>query len=123
MHISDWSSDVCSSDLLEGEIVLSLVEQYFTDPKIISIVGDRSRLQYERINYPQPDGTVLNDITASAAQYVISEQAWRQTLQQAAFESLMQLLGQLSTIAPQAVPAMLASVQIGSASCRARVGK
>src|SRR3546814_4886232 len=91
MHISDWSSDVCSSDLLEGEIVLSLVEQYFTDPKIISIVGDRSRLQYERINYPQPDGTVLNDITASAAQYVIREQAWRQTLQQAAFESLMQL--------------------------------
>ncbi len=93
---------------LEGEITLSLVEQYMGDPKIFSITGDRGKYEYERINQRDPvTGQVIGDITARAAQYVIGEQAWKQTIMQAAFESMLDLLGNLSKIAPDVVKTLL----------------
>lgn len=49
-------------------------------------------------------------MTARKAQFVIGEQAWKQSLQQAAFESVMQLLTQLAPTAPQVVAALLDTV-------------
>lgn len=96
---------------LEGEITISLLEQYYDQPKIFSIAGERGRYEYERVNIRnEQTGEVINDVTARATEFVIGEQAWRQTIQQAAFESMMELLGNLANIAPQAVLAMLANV-------------
>jgi hypothetical protein len=96
---------------MEGEIVLSLCEQYQTEPKVFSVAGDRGKYEYERINKVDPEtGERINDITARAANFVIGEQAWRQNLMQANFESMMELLGQMTTIAPEVVKAMLTSV-------------
>jgi hypothetical protein len=96
---------------LEGEIVLSLTEQFYNEPKVISITGERKKREYVRINQPDPvTGEVLNDITARKAQFIIGEQAWKQSLQQAAFESVMQLLTQLAPTAPQVVTALLDTV-------------
>lgn len=92
---------------LEGELTLSLAEQYFTDAKIFSITGDSKKREYVRINQPGPDGKKLNDVTARKAQFIIGEQAWRQSLQQAAFEQLMDVLKNLSGAAPQVVLALL----------------
>lgn len=96
---------------LEGEIVLSLIEQFYNEPKVISIAGERKKREYVRINQRDPaTGELLNDITARKAQYIIGEQAWKQSLQQAAFESIMQLLTQLAPTAPQVVTALLDTV-------------
>jgi hypothetical protein len=92
---------------LEGEIVLSLSEQYITEPRVISLSGERRQSQIVEINKPMPDGTILNDITARSAQFVVGEQQWRQTLAHAAFESMMELLGNLAQTAPQVVVACL----------------
>lgn len=92
---------------LVGEKELSLVEQYMPEAKVFSIAGDFGQMQYESINQPQPDGSKLNDITKRQAQFIIGEQPWRQSLGQAAFESMIQLLGQLAPVAPQVVTAML----------------
>lgn len=93
---------------LEGEITLSLVEQYYTDAKTFSITGERSRREYTRINeYDPATGQVMNDITANQADFVIGEQSWKQTLQQAAAESLMELLQQLAPTSPDIVLALL----------------
>ncbi len=91
----------------EGELELSLLEQFYSDEKVFSIAGERAKREYTRINQRQPDGTVLNDVTARKAMFVIGEQAWKQSLQQAAFESLMEVLGQLAPSAPQLVTALL----------------
>lgn len=91
---------------LEGEISLSLIEQFYTEPKVFSIAGERAKREYARINQASPDGKV-NDVTARKAQFVIGEQAWKQTIQQAAFESLMEVMGQLAPASPQVVLAML----------------
>lgn len=92
---------------LEGEIVLSLSEQFIVNPMVIALPGERKQSQMIELNKPGPDGTILNDITQRSAQFVIGEQAWRQTLAQAAFESMMELLGKLAPVAPQVVLAML----------------
>lgn len=92
---------------MEGEIELSLIEQYMQAPRVIALPGERKQSQMLEINQQQPDGTILNDITARSAQFVVGEQAWRQTLAQAAFEQTMELLGKLAPVAPQVVTAML----------------
>lgn len=92
---------------LEGELTLSLIEQYYNEPKVISIAGERHKREYVRINQPGPNGERLNDITARKAQFSIGEQAWKQSLQQAAFESLMELLSNIGPVAPQVVLQLL----------------
>jgi hypothetical protein len=86
------------------------VEQFYSDPKMFSVAGERSKREYVRINQIGPDGTKVNDVTARKAHFVIGEQAWRQALQQAAFESLMEVMGKLAPASPQVVMALLPEV-------------
>jgi hypothetical protein len=105
------TTELFDNDLLarqqEGELTLSLVEQYMTGPRVIALSGDRKQSQMVEVNKPQPDGTVLNDLAARSAQFVVGEQAWRQTLAHSAFESMMELMGNLAQTAPQVVVACL----------------
>ena len=84
---------------IQGEKQLSLVEQFYTEQKVIRLTGSRGALQWVRINQPevQPDGSVrwINDITRSMADFVVSEQDYAGTLRQVMFESLNQLAGRL----------------------------
>jgi len=93
---------------LEGEITLSLIEQYYNQPKEFSITGERQKREYVQINTPDPvTGEILNDITARRANFIIGEQNWKQTLQQAAAESMMELLQQLAPTSPEIVTSLL----------------
>jgi hypothetical protein len=88
---------------IEGEITLSLVEQFMVQPRTIRVSDDVNRSERIRINDPQADGTYLNDISARQAHFVIGEQAWRQSYAEASFEMLLQVLSQLAPAAPMAV--------------------
>lgn len=87
---------------LEGDQTLSLAEQTMSGPRTIPVVGGTAGERIE-INKPQPDGSYMNDITKRRAKFVVGEQAWKQAYAEAAFESLLQVLSQLATAAPQAV--------------------
>lgn len=82
-----------------GEKMLSLIEQWYTEEKVIRLSGHRGALEWVKINKPevQPDGSVryLNDITASLADFVVSEKDYAGTLRQVMFDSLNQLAGRL----------------------------
>lgn len=92
---------------IEGEIVLSLSEQYHTQPMTFSVPGEIKKREFVKINQQQADGSVLNDISKRTAQYVIGEQPWNQALSEASFEAAMDMLGSLSKTAPQVVVAIL----------------
>lgn len=93
---------------LEGEICLSLIEQYYNQQKVFAITGERAKREYVSINQPDPvTGMVLNDITARKCQFTIGERNWKQTLQQAAAESMMELLQQLAPTSPELVTSLL----------------
>jgi len=87
---------------LEGELSLSMVEQFYTMPKVIRILGDRGAAKYIPINKVDPDsGAILNDITASQADYVVSEQDFKSSLRIAMMESLFDIIGRLAQMNPQ----------------------
>jgi hypothetical protein len=91
----------------EGELSTSLIEQFYTEEKTFSVTGERFKLDYVTINQQQPDGRKLNDVTRHKATFVIGEAPWRQSLAEAAFESAMQMLGQLAPVAPQVVVSII----------------
>lgn len=87
---------------LEGELKLSLIEQFYTEPKVFRITGERNKHDFVSINEPDPvTGEILNDVTARKAAFVIDEQDFQQSLQTAMFESLMDMLGKIAAVDPQ----------------------
>ena len=78
---------------LLGEIVLSLVEQFYTDEKTIRIVGDMGQFEFLELNKQNPEtGMVENDIQADIADFVVDEQNYSATIRQAMFASLGDIL-------------------------------
>lgn len=84
---------------IHGEKKLSLIEQFYSEPKQIRITNDRNTADYLNINMPrQAEGggiEIENDITRSQADFVVDTADFRETVRIAMFESLMNLLGQL----------------------------
>ncbi|WP_420813574.1 hypothetical protein [Lampropedia aestuarii] len=77
---------------LSGSKELSLIEQFVTEEKVIRLVGEKNRIDWQRINQVEVDATgqvrVLDDITASMADFVVSEQDYAGTLRQVMFDSI-----------------------------------
>lgn len=88
---------------VHGEKQLSLIEQFFTEEKQFRITNMRGTPEYITVN----DGLPENDIIRSKADFIISEDDWRNTMRQAATEELMQLLQQLAPVSPQLPVIML----------------
>lgn len=83
----------------QGEKQLSLTEQFYSEEKVVRLTGAKGALEWVRINQPevQEDGSVrfLNDITASQADFIVSEQDYAGTLRQVMFEALKDMAQRL----------------------------
>lgn len=89
---------------LEGEMVLSLSEQFLNMPLTVITEDDKQGQEFTQLNqWDEASGQYVNDITARQARFKVGEQAWKQTLAESAFDSLMQVFTQLSAAAPQVV--------------------
>jgi hypothetical protein len=87
---------------LSGEIILSMIEQLYTQEKKLRITGGENGKMPEfiEINKLDPDtGEVIGDITASQADFVISEQDYSATIREAMFESMTEIV---KTMQPEA---------------------
>ena len=91
------------ADQLEGEVELSMIEQFITAKKEFRITGKRPVPQYITVNDELPE----NDITRSKADFVIGEADWANTIRQAAANELMVVMTELAPVAPQIVMVML----------------
>jgi hypothetical protein len=88
---------------LAGRLRLSHIEQFMTEKQVIRIVGEGQPIEWVTVNEQQEDGSVLNDIANSEADYIIGERDYRETYAQAAMEEMMELLGKIATYAPQVI--------------------
>lgn len=86
---------------LHGQKKLSLIRQYMTQRMQIRVIGTKAGNDFITINELQPDGSVLNDITQTEADFVIDETDYRTTQRQAMFETMMQMITELGKINPQ----------------------
>ncbi|CAH0532133.1 Phage portal protein [Ralstonia phage UAM5] len=73
---------------MEGEIQLSLIEQFMSEEKTFRITNERGKADFITIN----DGLPENDIVRTKADFIIGESDWRATYRQAAAEQLSQML-------------------------------
>jgi hypothetical protein len=90
---------------MQTEIQLSLLEQFYTMPKIIRLVGENQPIDWLRINvWDEGAGKFINDITRSKADFIVDEQDFHASTRQAMFESMMELVGKLP---PEAGMALL----------------
>jgi hypothetical protein len=84
---------------LEGELQLSLVEQFYAEPKMVRIVDDSGRTDFLGINQMQRDDegrlSVLNPITESQADFIVDTQDFRETIRLAMFDQLMEMTTRL----------------------------
>lgn len=93
------------ADQIANEKRLSLMEQFYTAPKVVRIVGENKPIEWLRVNqYDEQAAQFINDITRSKADFIIGEQDFRASTRQAMFESMMELIGKLP---PQVGLAML----------------
>jgi hypothetical protein len=86
---------------LIGEMELANIEKFYTDEKVVRILGERGGAKFIELNKVQDDGSVLNDVTAFQADFVVSEQDYRNSLRQAMFESLFDIVSRLAQMNPQ----------------------
>jgi hypothetical protein len=78
----------------DGEITLSLCEQYFTEQKQFRITNQRGTPDFIDIN----DGLPESDITRTQADFIISDSEWRASLRQAQAQQLAEMM---PTLPPQ----------------------
>lgn len=90
-----------------GQMRLSHIEQFCTHEWAVRIDPKNKPSEWIRVNVPGPDGRILNDITATQADFIVDQQDYRATLTIAAMESMFDLLGKLAVFAPQVVLQLL----------------
>jgi len=73
---------------MQGEIQLSLIEQFFTDQKTFRITNERGTPEFIDLN----DGLPENDITRTKADFIVSEAEWRATMREAAAAQLSEMI-------------------------------
>ena len=81
---------------LSGEIQLSLIEQYYTEETVVRIIGKDNEPEFVPVNAPDPEtGEIMNDITATQADFVVSEQDYSATIRRAMFETMSEMATKL----------------------------
>jgi hypothetical protein len=97
---------------LSGEKQLSNIEQFVTEEKVLRITDAKGRPTWKKVNEVSQDLAtgevrVLNDITATKADFVIDQQDFRATQRQAANEALMEVLPRFNGMDPKLVMRIL----------------
>jgi hypothetical protein len=85
------------SDHLLARTVLHLVQQFYTDPRVINVVSDRMTGQVEEVTINQPAPTqedpeaLLNDLTLGEYDVVVTSTPVRETLEDSQFQQALAL--------------------------------
>ena len=82
---------------LQGEKLLSLIEQFYDHSKVIRIVGDNGQPEYVSLNEPDIDPItgevrILNDITSTKGDFIVDEQEYRATQRRAMFDAFAEII-------------------------------
>jgi hypothetical protein len=73
-----------------GELKLSLIEQYYDEPKVVRIIGDRGKIEFKDIN-----GEGFPSIQETQADFIVDRQSFNQSVRRAMFEQLMAMVAKL----------------------------
>ncbi len=81
---------------VSGEKQVSLIEQYYDEPKKFRILNERGTPEFMEINEQDENGQIVNPITEAKADFMIDEQAYQASVKQAMHNTLMELITALA---------------------------
>jgi hypothetical protein len=90
-----------------GEMLLSLMEQFYDQQKEIRITGDQYKDEFVEINKMNDDGTIQNSITSSKADFIVGKQDYRETIRIAMLEQFIELVNTVGKVSPEVSLALL----------------
>jgi hypothetical protein len=81
------------TDFILARNVLDLVQEYYTEERLLFITTDRLTNQTEQlvINQPTPEGTIINDLTLGEYAVVVTNQPERDTFEETQFDQALRL--------------------------------
>lgn len=81
------------TDFLLARNILDMVQDYYTEPRLLQITTDRLRNTTEpmQVNQPTPEGSILNDLTLGEYAVVVTNQPERDTFEDTQFDQLVRL--------------------------------
>ena len=92
---------------LRGEIENALIEQFMDQEKEVLVSGGKSKDEFLTINKNNGNGEIENCITRSKARFIVGKQDFRESLRIAMFETLSELVSNLSQTLPNVALALL----------------
>ncbi len=95
-----------------GQIKLSMIEQFYSQEKVVRLIGGRGNATFVELNKMDESGRIINDITAMEADFVISEQDYKSTLRQAMFESLFDIMGRMAQMGGPGLQAAMSMLDL-----------
>jgi len=82
------------TDYILARNILAIVQEYYSEPRIMNIVSNRITGDQEELKVNQPDpatGTITNDLTIGEYDVVVSSTPTRETLEDSQFEQAISL--------------------------------
>lgn len=81
------------TDFILARNVLDMVQEYYTEQRLLYITTDRLTNTTEQltVNQPTPEGTILNDLTLGEYAVVVTNQPERDTFEETQFDQALRL--------------------------------
>lgn len=94
LNLSKPMDAIARTDYLLARNILSLVQEFYTEPRVMNIMSNRLTGDQEtlEVNTPDPQtGTILNDLTIGEYDVIVSSTPHRETLEDSQFEQAVSL--------------------------------
>lgn len=94
LNLSKPMDAIARTDYLLARNILALVQEFYTEPRVMNIVSNRLTGDQEtlEVNTPDPQtGTILNDLTVGEYDVIVSSTPHRETLEDSQFEQAISL--------------------------------
>lgn len=94
LNLSKPMDAIARTDYLLARNILAVVQEFYTEPRVLNIVSNRVTGDQEtlEVNTPDPQtGTILNDLTIGEYDVIVSSTPHRETLEDSQFEQAISL--------------------------------
>lgn len=94
LNMSKPMDAIARTDYLLARNILDVVQEYYTEPRILNITSNRVTGDQEQVEVNQPDpytGDILNDLTIGEYDVIVSSTPHRETLEDSQFEQAISL--------------------------------
>jgi hypothetical protein len=94
VSMSKPMDSIARTDYILARNILDIVQEYYTEPRILNVISNRVTGDAEQVQINQPDpatGAILNDLTLGEYDVIVSSTPHRETLEDSQFEQAISL--------------------------------